>query len=280
MQTTTGTVGGSKTFLALPIYGIDPFFSISMWNLVASNKFNGGIRPEVGDSSPSRIRNTLVHSFLESDCDQLLFIDSDISFTPQDIERICYWKELVVGGFYCAKDARGAKLIYNNFGANQPPARPDGMQKVLFMGTGFLKIRRQVFEIMANRLKDEICHQLDEAPAGTMRYAFFEEKVYKYPNGGTRFLTEDWLFCQRCQDLGIDVWADTGILVNHHGGTAFPLEHHKAQILRPATAQPAPVPAPSTPLPVVPGDGARTASDTVTRDVTDQFVRKPEPVTA
>lgn len=266
---------GDKTFLALPIYGIDPFFAISVWNLVASKVMEGGIRPQVGDSSPSRVRNTLVHAFLESDCDQLLFIDSDLSFTPQDIQRLIGHKELVVGGFYCAKQQGNAKLIFNALESN-PPCRADGMQKVKFMGTGLLKVRRPVFEMMLNKFGEEMKFQLDEAPAGTFSHAFFEERVWRYPNGATRFLTEDWLFCQRCIDLGLDVWADTGILVQHHGPVSYPLETQKPQILR---AAPVTVASAVSPLPVVPADAARSA-DSVTQDITAQFTRKAEPVEA
>lgn len=262
-----------KTFIALPVYGIDPFFAQSVAALCADRRLLGGIRWEIGDSSPSRVRNTLVWHFLRSDCDQILFIDSDLVFTPDDILRITSHKEGVVGGFYFAKQ-EGLKPIYNSFEVGQiPPMREDGLQEVRYMGTGFLCIKRYVFEVMAKKLEAELAFTPDESPAGTVCHAYFEEKNYRYPNGHVRFLTEDWLFCQRCLDVGFKVWGDRKIVVKHRGAIAFPLESKMHEVFG---STPAPVTSAPTPQPVAAADVARqgdTASPVSSvRDITSQFM--------
>ena len=55
------------------------------------------------DPSVERARNVLTANFLASDCTHLLFIDSDIAFTPRDVMRIVSHDEDVVGGIYPLK---------------------------------------------------------------------------------------------------------------------------------------------------------------------------------
>ena len=255
------TTGKSKTFIALPVYGIDPFHVQCLLALQADKRLNGEIHFEVGDSSPSRVRNNLVQRFLERDCDELLFIDSDIIFTPDQVFEICARKELVVGGFYMAKQDGGVKPIFNAFEpGQQPPMRDDGMLEVRYMGTGFLRIKRAVFDILIKRFGPELSFQRDESPIPTLNYAFFQEKVYRYPTGFSRFLTEDWYFCQLCQDAGISVWGDMreNMCLGHRGSVQFPLQSQRATLFGPA---PTPAPPVASPLPVVPAGGARLAEN-------------------
>lgn len=279
MQNTTGTEapkGASKTFVALPVYGIDPLHVQCLLALIQDKRLNGEIHFEVGDSSPSRARNNLAQRFLEGNCDQLLFIDSDILFTTDQVLETVSRKDLVTGAFYMAKQDGPVKPIFNALEPGKIPAmRPDGMQEVRYMGTGFLCIKRPVFEILIKKFGEELAYQRDEAPQPTINYAFFQEKNYRFANGFTRFLTEDWYFCQLCQDAGISVWADMreSMLLGHRGAVTFPLQSQKQGLFGPP---PTPAP-PAPPLPVGLTGGART--DTV-QDVTSQFTRKPEIVEA
>lgn len=241
------STGIPKTFIALPAYSVDALHVQCLMTLAVS-RLNVGLQFNVGDSSPTRARNTLTAQFLASDCEQILFIDSDILFHVEHISRICSHRELVVGGFYCKKQQGTGALVFNSLDANQiQPPRPDGLQKVKYMGTGFLCIKRTVFEIMINRFGEEMVFHPDETAPDAKQYAFWQEGPYQYKDGNRRFLTEDWRFCQKCHDCGIDVWGDTGILVDHRGMTQFPLETQKADI---CGVKPAPAAAPSLPLPV------------------------------
>jgi hypothetical protein len=249
-----------RTFIALPVYGIDPVHVQCLLGLVQDKRLNGEIHFEIGDSSPSRARNNLVQRFLERDCDQLLFIDSDIVFTPNQVLDICSRRELVVGAPYFAKQDGPVKPILNGLEPGKvAPIRPDGLQEVRYMGTGFLLIKRCVFE-MIMRKQPELAYQRDEAPPGTINWAFFEEKVHRFPDGFQRFLTEDWLFCPRCLDLGIPVYCDMReqMALQHRGTVSFPLQSQRQNLFGP---MPAPgVPA-ASPLPVVPAGTPRLASD-------------------
>ena len=259
-----------KVFIAIPTYSVDPIHEQCLLTAVVyfcrEKKLEFDLVTNPVDSSPTRARNNLVFNFLQSDCESLLFIDSDILFTPNDILRICSHTEPIVGGFYPAKQ----EGPYNDDGSqafprliwNTPPkidpVRPDGLIRAKYMGTGFLRIKRVVFDVMVNKFGHEIGFHPDEHPPGARMYAFFSERPYRYSDApdDCRFLTEDWLFCQRCADLGFSVWGDSGILLGHRGAVTFPLLPQRKVLIEQPAAPPAPEPA----KPSLPGGEANSGA--------------------
>jgi len=94
-------------------------------------------------------RNTIVADFLRSDCTDLVFVDADVSFTPDQLVRLCTHENVdVVGGIY-PKRATGHRDM---------PVRmlpdvliPDGrgLLEVEGLPTGFMRIRRTVLKTLA-----------------------------------------------------------------------------------------------------------------------------------
>jgi hypothetical protein len=76
---------------------------------------------------------------------------------------------------------------------------------------------------MRDKLPD-ISYTTDSNHAGGVRteWDFFAVGPYQYPDGLRRYLSEDWMFCQKWRDLGGDVWADTKIQLRHMGTLVFP----------------------------------------------------------
>lgn len=239
------------------MYGVDACFVQCLMTLISSDVKDigiGGIQTNIGDSSPTRARNTLTAQFLTTDCDYMLMLDSDILFNPTQIKRLCSHKELVVGGFYPKKQQGPGGLVINTFSSDlQQPPRADGLQKLRYMGAGCLRISRMVFEMMINKYGKDIAFHPDETDPKTVQYAFWQETPYQYPDGHRRFLTEDWRFCQICLDMGIDVWGDTQVLVEHRGPVVFPLDSQKANIFG---LKPTPAANVGLPLPVEPNGAA------------------------
>ena len=62
----------------------------------------------------------------------------------------------------------------------------------------------------------------NHSPPNAPEWDFFGVGPYKYKSGLVRYLSEDWMFCKRARDLGIDVWADTTIQLRHRGNYLFP----------------------------------------------------------
>jgi hypothetical protein len=57
-----------------------------------------------------------------------------------------------------------------------------------------------------------------------VHYDFFPVGVKVFPDGGRRYLSEDWYFCQNALDAGFAVWADTAVGLKHCGDFVFPVD--------------------------------------------------------
>jgi hypothetical protein len=214
-----------KLFLALPVYGaMDPWFCQSLLRLMERPPVQVQVAMLVGDSLVSRARNTLTAQFLESDCTHMLFADSDLIFGPDHVARLMSHREPVVGGMYPKKQEGPLAWVLN---ACDPCPAPqeNGLQEVRYVGTGFLRVAREVFErmIFAGSVTAYRPDHKDQ-----IEYDFWSVGVYKFP-GFNRYLSEDWFFCQRVLDLGVKVYADTGVILKHSGGAIYPLQSQEAE---------------------------------------------------
>jgi len=230
--TLTRTAPPQKLFLALPVYNsLDTFFAQSLLKLLNDPPCNMQMRMNPGDSLVSRSRNSLTNEFLESDCSDLLFVDTDLIFSTEHVARILKHEADIVGGFYPKKQEGDLAWVCNS--CFEPQAiRPDGLQRVRYMGTGFLRVSRRVFERMALECGERLRFNPDHSP-GQTQYDFWTVGVYEYPDGARRHLSEDWYFCQRALDLGFEVWGDTKIVLKHVGQAVYPLRSQTPQLVGP-----------------------------------------------
>jgi len=188
--------------------------------------FHGQIMPHVGDSAVGRARNSITRKFLESDCTHLLQIDSDLIFSINHVHRIMMHDEPIVGGYYCKKQ-EGAPQLVKNGCLGHSEVKENGLQQERYIGTGFLRVAREVFEAMIDKLGDDLMYHPDHDPTLT-EYDFWKMGVYKYADGTRRWLSEDWYFAQMALDLGYKVWGDRAILLGHaDGGTIYPLSYQE-----------------------------------------------------
>lgn len=216
-----------KVFIALPVYHTvcSPFLE-RMIRLVNNPGIPMKLRVYSGECPIGRARNVLTGDFLASDCTDLLFIDSDILFTPEDIARICSHDEDVIGGLYCIKQ-ENTRWCVNQLIPDQP-TRADGLRPVAYAGTGFLRIRRNVIEQMIAHFGDAIVYSQDDS--ARVEHEIWPMGIYQYPDGRKRWLSEDWYFCQRWMDLGGKVFVDTQVTVKHFGSIAFPTKAQEADL--------------------------------------------------
>lgn len=230
-----------KVFIALPIYwNVDPLFAVS-WirftqNMDFDNTIHGVMKPLIGDSAIGRARNQLTRQFLESDCTDLLFVDTDLVFSSDHVKRIVSHEEDIVGGLYCKKAQGEPQLVLNTL--DTPAETKDsGLIEVKYIGTGFMRIRRSVFEKMIEAWGDDMWYAPDQEKGAT-EYDFWHMGVYEYPDKTRRWLSEDWWFCQKARDLGIQIFADTHILCAHSGHALYPLKDQEGKLFGKDVAAP------------------------------------------
>lgn len=227
MKTTQGN--SKKLFIGVPIYhNVDPHYHACMGELRQCNQANGiTIYEHVGDSLVSRARNHITRKFLESDCTDLLFIDSDLVFDLRQIQRIMSHDEDMVAGIYFKKSEGSPQMVNNLF--PQVQFQENGLMEGKYAGTGFLRIKRRVFELMIQEFGKDIWYMLDPDHK-QKEYDFWHCGRYIYPDGLVRYLSEDWWFCQRWLDIGGKLWIDRNIVLKHSGNAIYPLSYQEQVI--------------------------------------------------
>jgi hypothetical protein len=95
---------------------------------------------------------------------------------------------------------------------------PDGLQEVTKTGTGFLLIKRQVFEKLNKHPAVKPFNNDIGLPAELNQYmkTYFDTAVRE-----NRYYSEDWMFCENWRDIGGRVWVDKRVLLRHVGTYVF-----------------------------------------------------------
>lgn len=167
-----------------------------------------------GDSLVTRARNATVAAFLDmEDVDYLMFVDSDIHFHRWQIKRLREHNKDIVGGIYLKKKLPYTPVCNNKIGV-------DGELSIMReIGTGFMMIRRNVFEEMMKAFPERKYKPYNHERPSEHYYNFFDVGIDE-DNG--YYLSEDYYFCKLARELGFKVHLDESILVEHSGRMMYP----------------------------------------------------------
>ena len=164
------------------------------------------------ESLVTRARNNCARFFLkETDFSHMMFIDADIEFQPDDVGKLWAMQKDVAVGVYRMKK-KGSKyaawvdgaLIADLAVRHQPMV-------VDYAGTGFMMIHRDVFELI-EKATPEMAHQDADGPTHAFFDTAIEDDVY---------LSEDYFFCKRFNEVGGEIWMDPSVKLKHHGTCAY-----------------------------------------------------------
>lgn len=191
------------------------FSSYLQWTILAlQNNLDFQIDTLSNESNVNRARNSCAAKFLTGDATHLMFVDADIQFRAEDIVKLVAHNKDIVGGIYPQKTLP-PKMVVNTLDNGK---REGDLVEVGTMGTGFMMIKRVVFEAMidqgAHKYTDAIGLSNEE---NSNQYDFFNCTI----DSQGRYLTEDWSFCRRWRELGGQIWADTTIALAHVGYYRF-----------------------------------------------------------
>lgn len=220
------------------------------------------------ESLITRARNYLVDEFLRSDATHMMFIDADVTFDAMDVLALLALDKPVAGGPYPKKTIAWEKIFdAARFGlANDNPnklelysgdyvfnaapgtteIRMDTPVEVLELGTGFMMVKREVFEKFRKsfpKYSYKPDHNRTANFNGTREiHMFFQADID--PVGGTkRYLSEDYWFCQLVRKIGYPIFLCPWMKLSHsgfyvYGGTmeALALLSHKQAEAQSATA--------------------------------------------
>jgi hypothetical protein len=215
---------GRKIMLGLPTYDfkISAKLAISLASFCVQAQQHGvdiQICNISGCSVVSRVRNLISYDFLQSDCTDLMFIDSDINFNAEDIFRLMAWnsepKKGIVAGIPVARKKGKVYISTLDTDDNEHIFMDKmGLVRAKRVATAFMIIRREVFEKLRDAHPEWVYH--DEKKVGDEMIAFFD---FALKDG--QYIGEDFLFCDRARELGFEVWIDPTIKLGHMGVEEF-----------------------------------------------------------
>lgn len=178
-------------------------------------------------------RNVLTHQFLESKATHLMWIDSDIGFKATDIVSMLIADRDIVCGIYPKKEVDWVRVA-EAVKAGVPPEElsnhaglfavqliddsarglatdPDGLLEVAAGGTGFMLIKRGVFDALSDVVPEYVP---DQIPIKEY-YATTTD-----PESG-RLITEDYHFCSLARSRGFKIYAAPWVHLGHAGTYVF-----------------------------------------------------------
>ena len=277
-----------KLFLATPMYGgqCHGMFMKSVADLTAKC-YELGISLTsyalFNESLITRARNYCADEFLRSPCTHFLFIDSDIGFQPDDVvamlammsdesdydvvcapypKKCIAWEKVkrAVDKGFADENPQNLDRYIGDFVFNAKPGTVsfsvDNPVEVLESGTGFMMIKRSVFERYQKAFPD-LMYRPDHVRAanfdGTRRImAFFDcvidrgftpQDVHNLlrdlaagkegcveraaamlkaeETASMRYLSEDYMFCQNVLRFGGKIWLCPWMQTQHVGSFVF-----------------------------------------------------------
>jgi hypothetical protein len=150
---------------------------------------------------------------------ELMWIDSDIVFDPDDVERLRSHNQPFTCGLYTKK---GPREFACEFLPTTPAIRlgkHGGLTELRYCGFGFAHTRKEIYTTIHQRLNLPICNRR----FGTPLVPFFEPMVVP-DRGGPWSISEDYAFCERARRVGFPVMADTTIRLWHVGSYRYSWE--------------------------------------------------------
>ncbi len=244
----------NKLFVAVPMYGgmCAGMFARSISDLSATC-VRYGIEMKMyflfNESLIPRARNYCTDEFMRSDCTHFMFIDADIGFNPNDVIALMALQSEtspydVIGGPYPKKTISWEKIkvaVDKGMADDDPNVldryigdyvfNPKGGQRelplgepveVLEIGTGFMMIRRKTFEQFRDKFPqysykpDHVRTEHFDGSREIMMY--FQSEI---DPKSKRYLSEDYWFTQKIQEIGMKTWLCPWMRLQHVGTMIF-----------------------------------------------------------
>ena len=249
-----------RIFIATPCYGgqlTEAYFRSTIRLLTFCNQHQIPVAfgTIANESLVTRARNVLVAYFLQSNFTRLMFIDADIEYQVEDVIKLIAHNKDVAVGAYPKKGVNWQRIrdsvkqtdgplddkAIASFGSDyainfkflnreaKQIAIENGLIRLHDGATGFMMIKREVIDQMIEKYPElKYNNDLNTPPELNPHfYAFFDTMIDPKDK---RYLSEDYTFSRRWQDIGGEIWLDPSISLNHYG--SFNFQGNPSQIIQ------------------------------------------------
>jgi cellulose synthase/poly-beta-1,6-N-acetylglucosamine synthase-like glycosyltransferase len=198
MKQTLGTVAvGPIVGVAIPT-GV-MMYAATMFSMLTVAVLSRNVRMipmTINGADPAAARNDMAIALLNARCEYILFVDCDMVFPPDALNRLLSHDLDIVGCDYRRRAPPFQKI--GTFLPHMVQAE-DGLVERSMLGLGFFLVKRRVFEKV-------------ECP--------WFQRIYE----NKCFLTEDLYFCAQAMKAGFKIWCDMDLTkqVDHMGQQPVP----------------------------------------------------------
>jgi len=232
----------TSIFISTPCYGglcLEQYAKsiLKLQILLAQKNIQFYIDTTENESLVHRARNVSVGRFMQQkkDANYFMFIDADVDFDPESVVRLvesghdisvaCYPKKFVsweqAEHAVKTNDNRDMAMLSSslvvNFGAEKRTIE-NGFIEILDGPTGFMLIKREVFEKMEKNFPELLCNNDHQNRDFETYYALFDCMIDPISK---RYLSEDYAFCRRWQQMDGKIYADVQTVLGHVGNLPF-----------------------------------------------------------
>ena len=140
-------------------------------------------------------RINIVKEAQKGDCTHLLFVDSDMVFKPETVEKLLGYDKDIVGADYNMRELplKSTVKIHDKQGNQIFEPSTDKLYECVAIGTGFMLIKMEVFKKL------------------TYPWFFYEQDRNEMTMGS------DMWFCNKAREFDYQIWADPTLAVGHIG---------------------------------------------------------------
>lgn len=230
-----------KLFLSTPCYGglcLEKYMKsiIQLQMLLMREGVQLMLDTTENESLVHRARNVSIGRFMQkTDADFFMFIDADVEFDAQSVLRLLNSGHDVSCAVYPKKvvmwdqareavengDERNMALLSSSLVANIGATKRsvvNGFVEVLDGPTGFMMISREALNKMHEHYKELNCKNDHQNRDFDEYCAIFDCMI---DPDSKRYLSEDYAFCRRWQQIGGKIYADCNTTLGHVGNLPF-----------------------------------------------------------
>jgi hypothetical protein len=236
----------TKLFISTPMYGGQCFgfytqSLLQLNNILRDNNITSMMSFMFNESLITRARNALAHQFLKTDCTHLFFIDADIRFHAPDVIKMIEADKDIICGIYPKKEINWGSVkramdsgvsndelkwhtgsfVVNLVGyAGEVTVPVNEPVEIWNGGTGFMIIKREVFEKLAD-LVPSYTNDVTDLSGNIKADQIREYFATSIEPGTNRLLSEDYHFCRLWRENGGKIYAAPWAHLAHVGSYVF-----------------------------------------------------------
>jgi len=206
------------------------------WAQQASNhgvEWNWIIDP--GSTLLPMARSQLVALAMElDDWTHIIMSDSDMGFNVNDLCQLVLADKDVIGAVAPVK----SYPVATNASTGSGILKTEGdLNQCNYVGSGLLCIKRETIEVLYDKYEDSLSFYTVDGHRGDQSRYKVIDLFATITNGGHEtdpdlYLTEDYAFCKRVRDAGLEVWQHTKVNPSHTGQHTFSFKEEANMIKR------------------------------------------------